>query len=198
MAINYPGPLEARIFYLTNEPSQIAEHVIRFSFQAAIEGDPGDPLNNWKPLTKAGSSALGLFTHVTNLLAVLRPFFNTVTDFSHVELWEYTPGTFDAVFRSSEAIALGGTSGTATSVASQTMMTFRTQGGGIFRLDMRGTTSAPGVRIIPPFAAGTALNLSNYMLDGDSPWIGRDGTYPLATVKFLPGQNEHAWKAVNR
>lgn len=198
MPINYPGPFEIRINYLTDEALANAAHQLRLSCVMSVTGNPGDPFSSWIPIQKNGSAVSNLATHVDNLMTVLRPLYKTAVSFTDAELWEYNPGTFDAVYRSSYALALAGTSASSTITASQSILTFRTALGGIMKVDMRGTVFSPSITDAAPFTAGSYATLAAIFTAATDVWVGRDGGYPLAALAFLPGQNEHAWKVANR
>jgi len=197
MAINYPGPFELRINYVTNEVAAVNKHQLRVSFQCTTTGSPGDPLTNWFPITKAGLSVVNLANQVNFLIAAIDDQFAAQTTFVDAELWEYTPGTFDAIYRSVMALAVPGTSVSATQALSQSIWSFRSALGGIMKIDLRGTVHAPGLRSTLPGTGAIAV-LSNYIIAGTSPWWARDNSYAIAGLFFLPGQNEHAFQVVNR
>jgi len=198
MALNFPGPFEVRLFYTTNEPAIIAAHQLRLSCNMSIEGLPGEPFSDWIPIQKNGSAVTTLAGHVDALVTAIRAAFHTSADFERAELWEYAPGTFDAVFRSAYDVNVAGSSATVTANFAQTIWTFRTTGGGIAKLDLRGTIYPASARASFPTSNATADAIHAYMLAPERIWIGRDGGYVLAGVSFLPGSNEHAFKKVNR
>lgn len=197
MAINYPGPYEVRIFYHTNEAAAIADHVLRLSCNMNVVASPGDPFSSWSA-TKRDGTGVVLSTAVDALIVLVKPFFHSSTDFIYAELWEYTPSSFDAIFRSSYTIGVSGTSASVTVSAAQTVVSFRTATGGIFKVDMRGTISNPAIGISFPTAITIVDNLAAHLVGASSPWIGRDNGYPLSPIRYLPGQNERAWRIVNR
>lgn len=198
MALNYPGPYELRVNYVVNaEPVNVRNHQLRLSCQMAVTGNPGDPFNLWTPIQKDGGTIVTLANHLNALIGVIDDCFHNTTDFVNAELWQYTPGTFDAIYRSASAIATSGVSSTATAQLSQTIWTFRSQLGGIMRVDLRGTIFTPGAFVSIP-TTGVQQAVATYFLGGTSPWWARDNSYPLAGLKVLPGQNEHAFKEVNR
>lgn len=197
MAINYPGPFEVRIKYLTNEPAPVPNHVLRLSCNCTLTGNPGDPFTSWFPVTKLGSNAINLSTKVDDLILEMKKHLNTASTILVAELWEYTPGTFDAVFRSTKNIAVAGTSGTVTRDGSQAIWTYRTQNGGIFKFDLRGQINAVGAKIALP-GTGDVASMNTYLLAGTTPWLARDGSYPVAGLFFHPGQNERAFKKLYR
>ncbi|HET8671978.1 MAG TPA: hypothetical protein VFM05_15585 [Candidatus Saccharimonadales bacterium] len=197
MPLNYPGPFELRLKYTTNEDVKINEHELRLSFQVSGGVLPGAAFNTIFPTQKDGGTLVNLANHLNSLMAVVDDHFNNTTDFTAAEVWEYAPGTFDSVFRTAQSVALPGTSGTGTAAFSQSIMTFRTIGGGIMKVDLRGTIHLPGARQSFP-NAGIIQALANYIVGNTSIWWGRDNSYALAPLRWLPGSNEHAFKEVNR
>lgn len=197
MAINYPGPFEVRINYVTDEPAVIASHQLRMSCIMSIEANPGDPFSDWYPEQKGGSNTIPLDTHVSDLLNVVKPYHNTAVAYVSAELWEYAPNSFDAVYRSAYSPSNEPTGVPATVPASQAVFTFRTQLGGIMKFTWMGVHISPNVSI--PFGgAGYPTAVATYILGNTAPWIGRDGSFPIAALAFHPGQNEALWKKVNR
>lgn len=198
MAINYPGPFEVRVNYTTNEPAAIAAHQMRLSCQMSIEGNPGDPFSDWFPEQKGGSNTIPLSTCLETTLNLVKPYFNTAVTFGSAELWEYAPGTFDAVFRSAYVPVAEPTGVPATVSASQTIYTWRTTAGGVMKLTLMGTIISPDVSLTYPTADSGVNAIFAGFLAATSPWLGRDGAYPVAGLKFHPGQNEALWKRLNR
>src|SRR5574342_603528 len=197
MAINYPGPFDVRINYLTNEPSQVAQHQIRVSCDCPLVCNPGDAFTAWFPVNKAGSNVINLDTKVNDFLVELKKHFISAVTFQNAELWEYTPGTFDAAFRSTKAIGAAGTGTGTTRDGGQVIWTWRTANGGILKLDLRGSLNAAGVRVALP-GTGDVAARNTYMLASTTPWIARDGSFPVAGLFFAPGQNENAFKKLYR
>lgn len=199
MALNFPGPFEVRISYTTNEtPVAIAAHQLRLSCNMSTIGDPGDPFSAFIPFERSGSAISNLETKVSDLMGVVRPLFVAGVDFSVAELWEYTAGSFDAIFRSSLQISLPGTGAGTTTIAGQAVLTMRTTAGGVMKVDLRGTNFAPQTTITFPVSPGSLFNLANHFLASTNIWWGRDNSYPLAALRFLPGQNEKAWRTAFR
>lgn len=198
MALNYPGPFEVRLFYTTNEPAGVNEHVLRLSCQISVEGDPGDPFSDWIPIDKGGNAVGSLDGDVDALVTLLKPMFNTAVDFSLAELWEYQFGTFDSVFRSSYDINQSGTAATATVNHSQTIWSFRTALGGTMKIDLRGTIHGSGAQQSFPTGVAAANSVATAFLASNSIWWGRDNSYPVAAIRWLPGLNEHSFKQINR
>lgn len=199
MAINYPGPYECRFFYTTNEYATIAQHQFRLSLDIATPGDVGDAFDQWEVIVKNGTAGVTLQDAVEDILEEVVEVYHTSTVFSAVELWEYAPGTFDAVFRAAHTPTNdNGLSATATNQFSQTVITMRTELGGILKLDLRGTVIGPAAAQGFPTTNNFINDIGDELRAGLSPWVGRDGSFAAVRLRFLPGQNEHAFKKVNR
>jgi hypothetical protein len=198
MPINYPGTFETRIRYITNEPAGVNDHELRLSMEMSIEGSPGDPFSDWIPVQKNGSAVDSLDQHVDALVAFLRPFYHTSVDFVSAELWEYAPGSFDSIFRSSYDITLSGTATFATVNHSQSILTMRSQLGGIGKVDLRGTFFGAAPASGYPTAIVPVDNLLAHMIAGTSIYVARDGGYFMSGLLWLPGINEQSFKRINR
>jgi len=195
---NFPGTFEVRFFYVTNEPAAIASHEFRLSCEMAVEGAPGDPFTAWTPISKDGSATATLDSYVDSLVTLIQPQFNTAVDIVGAELWEYSPGTYDSIFRSAYTIGENGTDAGATVDFSQLIFVWRSQLGGIMKLDLRGTVDSPLARQAYPTALAKWNNLLSALDDADTIWHARDQGYPVIPLSVLPGSNERAFKEVNR
>lgn len=198
MPINYPGPYEMRISYVTAEPTPANRHVLRLSMEMSIVGDPGEPFSGWIPVQKDGSAVDTLAQHLDALLAILKPMYPAATSFNSAELWQYAPGTFDSIFRSAEVIGEVGTSVTASVEFGQTIITFRSELGGIGKIDLRGSDTPVGNRQGFPTGDVSINALAAHLTAGTSIYVARDGGYLLAPLFFLPGTNEAMFKLVRR
>jgi len=195
---NYPGPYELRLFYTTNEPTIIADHVLRLSFRTASDPEPGTGFDAIQTLNKSGAPSNFLSVVLTDLLTFVRPFYLPAVDFVRAEVWKYPPSSFDALFISAQSVGLGGNGTGTTTIAGQLIFTFRTSFGGVMKVDLRGTTVSPREKLSFPTAFAAFNNLADYFLFSGTPFIGRDNGVPIATMFALAGQNERAWKKVYR
>jgi hypothetical protein len=124
-------------------------------------------------VTKNGST-ITLAAAVTELLAVVRPFFHTSIDFIAAEAW-FTPTlSSDPIWVYTHAIGLAGLSATAVTFMSQTVLSFRTLLGGIAKIYFMEASVSINTRASFPFGAGPTTNLANYATGGTSIWRGRD------------------------
>lgn len=198
MASNFPGTYELRIAYVTDEPTPIAQHGLRLSMEMATPGPPGSAFSAWTPVDRLGASPDTMITHLSDLLDVLKPNFSTGVDFTTAEIWEYAPGTYDAVFRAAASATATGTNVSATVPYSQTIWTMRSANGGAMKVDLRGTPQLAAGFSTFPTGDTAADDLLAYFLDTNSVFHARDQGFPVAGYKWLRGSNEHAFKKVNR
>lgn len=197
MAINYPGPFEVRINYLTDEAVPVNVHQVRLSCAMGTQGSPGSPFTAWFPYQKGGAFGTSLNLVVDAFVLEMKKHYTAACTIQNAELWEYAPQTFDAVFRSAYAIAAVGTGSGTTRDAGQVIWTWRTAVGGVMKLDLRGSINASGVKVALP-STGNIAAMNTYMLASTTPWIGRDGGIPISGLFFLPGQNERSYKKLYR
>jgi hypothetical protein len=202
MAINYPGPFELRIGYLpTISAVQDIEHTQRLNIDLVGTPAQGDVFANYDINDKDGATTTDLATLVEDYLTIFNALIRNDVDIVSVELWKYpTPQSFDSVFWSTyNPTANVGTGASATQNSGQDIYTFRTQEGGIMKINiMEGQIAAQS----PIAYAGLATaqsNLVDFILDGDgvnysAPFLGRDTSYPFAFIKDYPGINEALWK----
>jgi hypothetical protein len=203
MTINYPGPYEVRIFYTTTSSSVALQHIQHLSLALDTPlPEVGETFDNIIPIFRVpGGANLNLEDVVldwaTDFKAMLSSGGGNTLD--RAELWKYEPESFDASFVSSYTLAIAGTSGSAIQAASQSIVTMRTQEGGIFKLSFMETVVAPAVT-----DSGTISNASLEALvaaiEGGQlfPWLARDTSYPISRIAHYPGQNEKLWKKRNR
>jgi len=194
MPTNYPGPFELRFNYTTAVAGQATlQHQFRISSVAASEGNPGDPLENWDFIQRNGVN-VDAQTWADAVVAVVKTIFDANTDFTDVELWEYTPGTFDAAFRTVSSLAVVGTSGGSGAIDGQAIITFRSQLGGSARMDLRRPVIIPGVTQSFPTSVAAINNIAALMTGVTSCAVARDGGYLFAALNYLPGTNERMFK----
>ena len=193
MAANFPGPYELRIRYSTIVTSITNIHQLRISMDMNVTADPGDPFSDWTCQSRIGASPQ-LDTFTDDVAAVMQPFLRTDADILDAELWEYTPGSFDAAFRSTYTIGVAGTAGGATVPDSQGILTFRTQLGGVARFDIRDITISAGAKVSVGAAPTIVQDVADLLTANGSPMIGRDNSYVFVALNWLPGLNERSFK----
>jgi hypothetical protein len=143
-------------------------------------------------------TTLSLDTVTETYVSLAKVFMSSAdADFVTAELWDYEPESFDASFVAAYEIAEAGTSGNATVPASQFMFTFRTQEGGVMKVNLMDAAVSPGQPITPPYT-GSTLAFASMFTDPDAPFLARDTSYPIANIRAYPGQNEALFKKIYR
>lgn len=193
MPTNFPGPCEFRMFYSTgnaNFPAIV--HTQRISFTPQVEPDVGDAFTTIQAaLPGGGYTPMDTIADAWAIAvaALLPTHANSVV--INAEIWKYAAGTFDATFISSYALDEAGNSGSALHVAGESIVTFRTTNGGVFKLAFLETVIATN-----PIDTGTFSNaalealVEDIVTDGFYPWIGRDNGFPVVRLSHFPGENE--------
>lgn len=195
--VNYPGPYELRLFYTWTYGGLTYNSVFRHSLDMQTPADPGDPFEDWLCQSRTGDLPyLDVWTDA--LVALIKVFYHTSSNFGHAELWEFDPGTYNAHFLSTYTVGVAGTSATATKRASQMILTLRAQNGGSCRLTLGGVVLDVNVTDPYPFANTDANNLADFCVGPDSPLIARDGSYAFSPLNYMVGENERYFKKLYR
>ena len=194
MVDNFPGPYSVRIFYTVSA----REHVQELNLDLVDPADVGDAFDTLSVVT-IGAQAPALDAYVDAWVALLQPFFHSGTStIDRAELWEYAALTFDATFISAYDISVAGTSSSAVVVASEGIYTFRTLEGGIMKIALEDTVTAPGPSVAYAAMGSGSQDLVDFVLGAGGGWLGRDTSFPTAVIKFHPGVNERNFKKVYR
>jgi hypothetical protein len=194
MTTNFPGPYEVRINYV------VATRPHQQRLNLRVDGTPVAGVDDFTTIDalRRDDAPFALDGEVDDWVDLMKVFYNsTDADFTNAELWKYEPLSFDASFVAAYDIGVAGTSGTSTQPASQIIATFRTQEGGIMKINLMDVVTSPGQPITPPYA-GSVAALFNPVVNGTVPWLARDTSYPIAHIRTYPGQNEALFKKIFR
>jgi len=194
MAQNFPGPLEIEFAYTVAG----VKHKMRQSFSVAPPATvtPGQNPNTIFPLLRdTGASPVSIVQHTQDLVDKIQPIFND-TDASGgvVDVYEYTPGTYDRTWITSFTSGFVPSSAIPTGLASQTTLTFRSTKGGIGRLVLLETVGSTNDQIEPGDFDLTIQELVTEFVSNGSPWRTRDDGFFLTPIRLSPGQNETIWR----
>lgn len=197
MTLNFPGPYEIRLFYTTTPTSQVPiQHVAKYNIDLTAVPTPGTTFNLLTVVARGGVPQT-LQAYVDAWVALLRPLISSAANNSvdFAELWQYTPGTFEASFVSVYAIGLAGTSGGSPILAGENILTFRSLEGGILRMHFEEFTAvAQQARDTPPIANANYEAIRVFVEGTTNAWLARDTSYPFACIALYPGQNEALFK----
>lgn len=196
MALNYPGPYQVRVFYTTDvAPGGPIVHQMRLNCD--IDGAPvtGTPFTEIGCNKRLGEPVL-LHTVMTQLMDRLEDIYSAAdTVINYAELWKYGVASFDAVYISTYDLSTPGVDLSDAVPCSQSYFTFRTFGGGAFKLSLMET-------VIPsetPVAYGdlgvdeTAI-ADFFTGDSTSYFWARDNTYPHVCLRRNASQNEATFR----
>jgi hypothetical protein len=131
-------------------------------------------------------------TFVDAYTDLMQPLYGTDTAISTAEFWFMPTDTSDPIWIWTEAVGKAGTATTASADLLQSVMTFRTALGGLFRLyNMEISGEIPvNYRSVWPFSAGPYLNMANYLIGDSSPVIGRDDASLVVPIAFTTKYND--------
>jgi len=196
MVQNFPGPYELRIEYTTLIGAIPIIHTQRLNLDLTTIPNPGDDFTNINVVTRGGVATPVLSAVVDSWLFLVAGRFEDVTTFGIVELWKYTPLTFDAVFISAytSVVTNGSDVTNPTVVATQEVYTFRTQEGGIMRLTWLETITAAAQPQTFPTGSATVDAIETFVVSSINWILARDTSYPFASLRFLGGQNEKTFR----
>lgn len=194
MATNFPGPYEVRINYTTTPPGlDPLEHQQRFSYINAGELDPGSDFSLYDYVSKDGST-FDVASWVAAWLALVKVKYPAATTFTTAEIWKYQTDSFDADFQSSETFDVAGTSGSASTTAGQTILTFRSQNGGSARAVFMEPAQGQGPSKLLPSGETEWDAMAAALVADDALPVARDDGYFFSPLRYLPGQSERLFK----
>jgi len=190
---NYPGPWELRINYLVDLVSKTRAHQLRMSVDVDTPPDPGSDFGDYDL-----KSRQGLFYDAESwtdaFVDKMKAIYKTTTTITSAELWLYATGTYNAAFQSAYSIAVAGTSASSIQLWSQQILTFRSQNGGIAKINFMESIFVPAVLDAYPTSLTAINDIFDLVSSLSSPVIARDGGYLFAPLNYLSGQNEHLFK----
>jgi hypothetical protein len=132
----------------------------------------GTPVPGTEPnvLTKSTDS-VAVHSALANLLAPMLTFFHTTTNFGLAEAHTVDPTTGEDQFIYAWNVGLSGSSASAIIPASETVFTFKSNLGTLYRLYLMEGVSAPNQKITPPLP-GASGTLADFVAGDDSIYSG--------------------------
>lgn len=143
-----------------------------------------------------GSGPMILSGSVDALWTVIRPLMPASTIASQYVLWKYNGTNLDKTFISGGTLTSpNGSSIGAVVLASQLIMTFRSGGGNIGKLNVNDTPFALNIHVpLGSGSIGETAAVKTYLLSDDCIVMARDRSFPVAALNESAGQNEKLWK----
>ena len=134
--------------------------------------------------TASGSDAL------YGLISVILPFFDDATHFGLAEFHAVDADTGEDSFLWAYNIGLTGTGSGANVATGQTIVTFKTSIGSLYRLYMMEGLNAPNQHVLPPFGDAILDDLAAFVVGDTSPIYGRKNAYPFVPVSYITKSND--------
>lgn len=193
MTINYDGLYECRFYYDTT-PTSFTTMTHRFTLDVKIVLEPfpgGDPAE----ITLEGKDGTPIqFTAwVADVAALWATIYPATATLSRCELWRIPEGTFDGTFVNVVEIGQAGESLSASQVARQLTLTFRSREGGNARWQLMESIFTGNASVSPPYVS-PGDTLAAFILAADSPVVARDNTPLIANIKLSVSENERLWR----
>lgn len=192
MALNFPGPGIAEIFYTCDG----LQHKQTLSVNMAGTPTPGDAPQNYS-LVQRNNITVDFDAWVEQWLGYLAPFYaDHFATFDRADLWWSDQTSFDRIFLTTYSPTQAPSGSGQQVVADQQTMSFRTLGGGQMRvvtLEASGGISQNQRSGYPTGDAETDA-LMAYVISDASPLLGRDTTPPYSAISISRGQNEVLWR----
>lgn len=196
MALNYPGPYELRFKYSVTAGSLLLNHQHRVNVILSSDPPAGTPFSSINCIpadlvpfqldTAVDAYVVELAKHYNNAYALI----------NNVELWKYTPGSFEASFVSVYDIGVLGSSASAVNACQESRFTFRTAEGGTLMVVLAETVFSDKSAPIG-YATLNAQEkaLVDFILGASTGFhIGRDTSRPVSFNQLFRGTNEATFK----
>lgn len=199
MAINFPGPYEVRIFYTVTTGISVHTHVQRLNVRVDGTPAPGTPMADIDFLRR-DNLPFAADAEIDAWVALILPRWavHASNGVSHAELWKYEPDSFDSSFISTYDISAPSTGSGTTLIAGQEIYTFRTEEGGIMKVNFMQSVQAQGApQVYSALNAGQKA-IVDAIRNGTVPWLARDTSYPFSFIRMYPGSNEALFKKIFR
>lgn len=193
MALNFPGPYQADIFYSCVVDGVPMDHVMKLNVDCEGPLTPGQDFSTINFVTRDAGLTPG-YAAILDWVDLAKAFYATTSVFSRCELWSVAPESFDRTFISAADIGEAGTHPQITSAAGQLIYTFRSAEGGVMRINFMETVVGLGVTSNLP-VGDPNFDAVPLFVNSDANWIlARDTSYPIAAIHMLPGKNERLFK----
>lgn len=151
----------------------------------------GTPVPGTEPTlaNKGGSTTAGLAAMLT-FFTTLQPLFKTTVKFGLVEFHTIDPTTGLDTFIWAGDINLAGTDTGTQQAMEQSVFTFKTVGGTLYRLYLMETNENPNLKIYPPFTSAIDNDIVDYVTGAASVIYGRGNFFPFAVISKVTKTND--------
>jgi len=199
MPENLPGPYEIE-FEVIGYVAPVRTHKIRMNVVAVGSPAPGT-LPTAITIQKRGGGTATLAVVANQAWEFLRVFYQNTINCPSYQFWKYQTGT-----RTKDFIATGaltnpaGTSASATTLAHEIVMSFRSANGGIMKTVLLETINTGNAQtaLVPNAAGNIAQRWAAYVLSADGISFAADDAFPIAALRVSDSENEKVWKKIYR
>lgn len=189
MANNIPGPYQIEISYTVDTVVHKQRLNVEVSGTPAVGADPSTV-----DLEMRNTNTLLMDAAVDAWCTLLADRFAPTASFDSYILWKIDQDTEERSYVTSDVIAIVGVSGSATNLAHQNTLTFRTFEGGVMRIVLLEPVGTSLVRV-PYSSVGAGVKAIMDFVFSDVNWIlARDTSYPIAPLNSVSGQNEAVFR----
>lgn len=180
----FPGFI--RLFYNSNAH----QHTMTIPVKPFFSG----VTNEWFVEQKGQPLGIAWKTILDTYANLLKVFITTTGDITRADLYTMSAPDAEPLFVDTEDLSIAGTGSGSPQSLGQLTISFRSQNGGTYRLQiMEPATTAINAEQFPPFTGGT-LALSNWMISSTSFLVARDGGFLVAPIRLLTKTNDHLRK----
>lgn len=136
------------------------------------------------------ASTSGVIAAWDAFLDVVVPYFTTTVNFGLAELHTVDDTTGEDQFIFAWNAGRTGSSVVARKAAAQLVFSFKTALGTPAKVYLMESVEAVNQRFLPPYAAGPAEDLSDFIVGTSSPFYGRGNSYPFVPVSLITKTND--------
>lgn len=182
MAQNSLSPAFIKLYYTNG----VTEHVMTLPTKLGSGFAPGEDPN----LVKHTDTTVLFSTYIASLKDSIRGCFHSGTTLDTAEIWSQPTPEDDPVWIYTVGITAAGTHGTANVVASQLVMTFRSDLGGLFRLYLMEQPVGVNQAVKYTAMSNPQLALANAITATSSAIYARDNGAPILCLGYKTKTND--------
>lgn len=198
MTKNFPGPYQLRLKY-TVTPDNFAAIQHTLNLNVNLYGSfPGDGTLTDVVILRKDAGQWLLADFIEELVEQLQPHYNADdTTFDFAELWKITDQAFSGIYIGTEQVGLPGTATGTTKIATASIYQFRTQEGGLMKIQLMEDIFPGGFRIGYAGLGTESAAFVDWVMSAlyGPAILGRDTSYPIAFLNVAAGQHEATFKA---
>jgi len=134
--------------------------------------------------------SVGFATYIGGLVDLIKPLFGSTETFDDAEVWYQPTPDSDPIWIFTTSLGVAGTNTAEAVVASESVMTFRTSNGGLFRLYLMETCRPVNASLSPSQMSSAETALANALTGTASSIYGRDDGKPVVVLSLKTKFND--------